>query len=73
MIQTTRISKGAYLYGRFFGAFAAVALCYMSIALGTLAGFSRAELDAKLQGLLEETQNPGNLFSIRGMARLMFD
>jgi flavin-dependent dehydrogenase len=27
----------------------------------------------KLQGLLEETQNPGNLFSIRGMARLMFD
>lgn len=27
----------------------------------------------KLQGLLEETQSPGNLFSIRGMARLMFD
>ncbi len=27
----------------------------------------------KLQGLLEETQNPGNLFSIRGMTRLIFD
>ena len=38
MIQSTRITKGAYLYGRFFGAFAAVALCYMSIAIGTLAG-----------------------------------
>lgn len=28
---------------------------------------------AKLQGLLEETQNPGHLFSVRGMARLMWD
>lgn len=27
----------------------------------------------KLQGMLEETQNPGNLFSVRGMVRLMFD
>ncbi len=27
----------------------------------------------KLQGLLEETQHPGNLFSLRGMARLMFE
>jgi flavin-dependent dehydrogenase len=27
----------------------------------------------KLQGLLEETQNPGNLFSWRGMTRLMFE
>ncbi len=27
----------------------------------------------KLQGLLEETQSPGNLFSWRGMARLMFE
>ncbi|TAJ62674.1 M1 family aminopeptidase [Brevundimonas sp.] len=38
MILSTRITKGAYLYGRFFGAFAAVALCYLSIAIGTLAG-----------------------------------
>jgi flavin-dependent dehydrogenase len=27
----------------------------------------------RLEGLLEETQNPGNLFSWRGMARLMFE
>ena len=27
MILSTRITKGAYLYGRFFGAFAAVARC----------------------------------------------
>jgi aminopeptidase N len=38
LILSTRITKGAYLYGRFLGAFAAVALCYLSIALGTLLG-----------------------------------
>jgi menaquinone-9 beta-reductase len=27
----------------------------------------------RLEGMLEETQNPGNLFSVRGVARLMFE
>ena len=27
----------------------------------------------RLQGLLEETQNPGHLFSWRGVAHLMFE
>lgn len=36
LILSTRITKASYLYGRFLGAFAAVALCYLSIAVGTL-------------------------------------
>lgn len=38
MIQSSRLSKFDYLYGRFFGAFAAVALSYLSVALGILLG-----------------------------------
>ncbi len=38
MIQTTRISKFDYLYGRFLGAFGAVALSFMSIGFGILMG-----------------------------------
>ena len=50
MIQSTRITKGAYLYGRFFGAFGAVALCYMSIAIGTLFGTMMPWVDVETVG-----------------------
>ena len=52
MILSTRITKGAYLYGRFFGAFAAVALCYLSIALGTLLGTFMPWVDPETIGPL---------------------
>jgi ABC-2 type transport system permease protein len=52
MILSTRITKGAYLYGRFFGAFAAVALCYLSIAIGTLAGTFMPWVDPETLGPL---------------------
>lgn len=50
MIQSTRITKSAYLYGRFFGAFGAVALCYMSIGLGTLLGTLMPWVDPETLG-----------------------
>jgi ABC-2 type transport system permease protein len=52
MILATRITKGAYLYGRFFGAFAAVALCYLSIAIGTLLGTFMPWVDPETIGPL---------------------
>ena len=52
MILSTRITKGAYLYGRFFGAFAAVALCYLSIAIGTLLGTFMPWVDPETLGPL---------------------
>jgi aminopeptidase N len=52
MILSTRITKGAYLYGRFFGAFGAVALCYLSIALGTLIGAFMPWVDPETLGPL---------------------
>lgn len=52
MILSTRITKGAYLYGRFFGAFGAVALCYLSIALGTLIGTFMPWVDPETLGPL---------------------
>jgi aminopeptidase N len=52
MILSTRITKGAYLYGRFFGAFAAVALCYLSIAIGTLLGAFMPWVDPETVGPL---------------------
>jgi ABC-2 type transport system permease protein len=52
LIQSTRVTKGAYLYGRFFGAFAAVALCYMSIGLGTLFGTFMPWVDGETLGPL---------------------
>jgi aminopeptidase N len=52
MILSTRITKGAYLYGRFCGAFAAVALCYLSIAIGTLAGTFMPWVDPETLGPL---------------------
>lgn len=50
MILSTRITKGAYLYGRFLGAFAAVALCYLSIAIGTLLGTVMPWVDPETLG-----------------------
>jgi aminopeptidase N len=38
MVQATRVTKFDYLYGRFAGAFAAVALCFLSVAIGILLG-----------------------------------
>ncbi len=52
MILSTRITKGAYLYGRFFGAFGAVALCYLSIAIGTLLGTFMPWVDPETVGPL---------------------
>ena len=37
MIHATRITKFSYLYGRFLGAFAAVALCFLVVSVGVLA------------------------------------
>ncbi len=50
MIQTTRITKADYLYGRFFGAFAAVALCFLSISIGTLLGTLMPWVDKETVG-----------------------
>lgn len=50
MIQSTRITKAAYLYGRFLGAFGAVALCYLSIAIGTFIGTLMPWVDPETLG-----------------------
>ncbi len=52
LILSTRITKASYLYGRFLGAFAAVALCYLSIALGTLIGTFMPWVDPETLGPL---------------------
>ncbi len=38
MVQSTRITKFDYLYGRFSGAFLAAALCFLVISIGVVAG-----------------------------------
>jgi ABC-2 type transport system permease protein len=38
MIQASQATKLDYLYGRFVGAFAAVALCFLSVTIGTIVG-----------------------------------
>lgn len=38
IVQSTRMSRFDYLYGRFVGAFAATALCFLSVSIGILAG-----------------------------------
>lgn len=50
IVQATRMSKFDYLYGRFFGAFAAVALCYLSIAIGTFLGTLMPWVDPETLG-----------------------
>ena len=50
MVQTTRISKFDYLYGRFLGTFGAVALCFMSIDIGSLIGTAMPWVDPETVG-----------------------
>ena len=38
IVQSTRMTRFDYLYGRFAGAFAATALCFFSVAIGIFAG-----------------------------------
>jgi len=38
IVQSTRMTRFDYLYGRFAGAFAATALCFVSVSIGMLAG-----------------------------------
>ncbi len=50
MIQASQVSKFDYLYGRFAGAFAAVALCYSSVSFGTLIGTLMPWVDREMLG-----------------------
>lgn len=50
MIQATQVSRFDYLYGRFFGAFAVVALSFTSVGSGTLLGSLMPWVDAETLG-----------------------
>lgn len=50
LILSTPVSKSSYLFGRFFGAFAATAVCYISISFGTLAGTLMPWVDPETLG-----------------------
>ena len=50
MIQASRVSKFDYLYGRFFGAFIAVALCFLSVSIGTILGTLAPWVDRETLG-----------------------
>ncbi len=50
LIHATRVSKFDYLYGRFLGAFAAVALCFTSVGLGNLIGTLMPWVDPETLG-----------------------
>ena len=50
MIHSTRVSRFDYLYGRFTGAFAATALCFLSTSLGVLAGTIAPWVDPETLG-----------------------
>ena len=50
MIQATRIGKFDYLYGRFLGAFGAVAVSFLSIAFGMILGTLMPWVDAETLG-----------------------
>lgn len=50
MIQASRVTKFDYLYGRFLGAFGAVALCFLSVALGMLVGTLMPWVDRETLG-----------------------
>lgn len=53
MIQATRLGKFDYLYGRFLGAFGAVALSYLSIGLGMAFGTLMPWVDAETLGAFQ--------------------
>ena len=50
IIQSTRLSRFDYLYGRFTGAFAASALCFLSVSFGILAGTLAPWVDQETMG-----------------------
>jgi len=50
LIRTTRVTKPAYLFGRFAGAFGAAALCYASIPLALWLGSLMPWLDPETLG-----------------------
>jgi aminopeptidase N len=50
IIRTTRITKFDYLYGRFFGAFSAAAVAYLSVTLGMIIGAAMPWLDKETLG-----------------------
>ena len=50
MIQASRLSKFDYLYGRFLGAFAVVALAFLAVALGILIGCLMPWVDKETVG-----------------------
>ena len=50
IVQSTRMSQFDYLYGRFTGAFLATALCFVSVAIGILAGTLAPWVDAETIG-----------------------
>lgn len=50
ILRATRISKFSYLYGRFLGAFAALAVAYLSVTLGMVIGSTMPWLDKETLG-----------------------
>lgn len=50
MVQATRMSRFDYLYGRFLGAFGAVALCFLSVSFGTILGTLMPWVDGETLG-----------------------
>jgi len=52
MIQSSRLSKFNYLYGRFAGAFAVVAIAFLSVSLGILIGSVMPWVDKETVGPL---------------------
>lgn len=50
MIQASQVTTFDYLYGRFTGAFAAVALCFASVSIGTLVGTVMPWVDRETLG-----------------------
>lgn len=50
LIRTTRVTKAAYLFGRFAGAWAAAALCYASVPLALWIGSMMPWLDPETLG-----------------------
>lgn len=50
MIQSSHLTKFGYLYGRFAGAFGAVALCYCAVPIGMMLGLAMPWLDPETLG-----------------------
>ena len=50
IVHSTRMSRFDYLYGRFTGAFAATALCFLSVSVGLLAATLAPWLDPETVG-----------------------